>query len=515
MLLVDRADARAARQADLAASPATSWPRISLNSVDLPTPLRPTRPTLASLGRLTRRLVEEPAAPGVEDEVFDLQHGQHLARTKRNCELYAALQHKRIGSGPHPCTGSGGYSKCAAGEAGRPKRCIVPLGFSEPGHSGVPGLHQRFLTCIRCWAMSSRTICDGPCWRRPSSARCSWPGSCRYNRLPSASVFVLASIVVPALLPALFSIVPQRPEIRLRNHLLALAADAGSRACKACSRSPSWPTTRSAWAMRSSGFHSCVRNPATSAGVDHGRAIQRQAHGSTCPGSIDRWRVARPCGVVAAAGATWATPSLLPLALPLALLWLAAPAVARWASQPPAARPASARSAAMPRTLRLIARRTWRFFETFVTPPTTCCRPTTSRRTRSRSSPTAPRRPTSACTCCRPSPRATSAGPGRSRPSSGSKRRSRRCRRWPRFRGHFFNWYDTPDLRALDPAYVSSVDSGNLAGHLIALANACEEWIASRLPPPTGRARHDRHAAARPRGGRSRLRQRAWLTVDA
>ena len=45
-----------------------------------------------------------------------------------------------------------------------------------------------------------------------------------------------------------------------------------------------------------------------------------------------------------------------------------------------------------------------------------------------------------------------------------------------RFRGHFYNWYDTRDLRPLDPRYVSTVDSGNLAGHLIALANACREW---------------------------------------
>ena len=45
-----------------------------------------------------------------------------------------------------------------------------------------------------------------------------------------------------------------------------------------------------------------------------------------------------------------------------------------------------------------------------------------------------------------------------------------------RFRGHFYNWYDTRDLRPLEPQYVSSVDSGNLAGHLIALANACREW---------------------------------------
>ena len=45
-----------------------------------------------------------------------------------------------------------------------------------------------------------------------------------------------------------------------------------------------------------------------------------------------------------------------------------------------------------------------------------------------------------------------------------------------RFRGHFYNWYDTRDLQPLNPRYISSVDSGNLAGHLVALANACREW---------------------------------------
>ena len=48
--------------------------------------------------------------------------------------------------------------------------------------------------------------------------------------------------------------------------------------------------------------------------------------------------------------------------------------------------------------------------------------------------------------------------------------------RLARFRGHFYNWYDTRNLRPLDPQYISSVDSGNLAGHLVALANACSEW---------------------------------------
>ncbi len=45
----------------------------------------------------------------------------------------------------------------------------------------------------------------------------------------------------------------------------------------------------------------------------------------------------------------------------------------------------------------------------------------------------------------------------------------------PRYRGHFYNWYDLTDLRVLDPPYVSTVDSGNLAGHLIALRQACLE----------------------------------------
>ncbi|MET1022719.1 MAG: glucoamylase family protein [Pseudoxanthomonas sp.] len=39
----------------------------------------------------------------------------------------------------------------------------------------------------------------------------------------------------------------------------------------------------------------------------------------------------------------------------------------------------------------------------------------------------------------------------------------------PRHRGHFYNWYDTETLAPLLPRYVSSVDSGNLAGHLLTL----------------------------------------------
>ena len=56
-------------------------------------------------------------------------------------------------------------------------------------------------------------------------------------------------------------------------------------------------------------------------------------------------------------------------------------------------------------------------------------------------------------------------------------------RRLERFRGHFYNWYDTRRCAPLEPKYVSSVDSGNLAGHLIALAHAAEEMAAHRHRP--------------------------------
>ncbi|HXJ91677.1 MAG TPA: glucoamylase family protein [Terriglobia bacterium] len=47
------------------------------------------------------------------------------------------------------------------------------------------------------------------------------------------------------------------------------------------------------------------------------------------------------------------------------------------------------------------------------------------------------------------------------------------AKRLPRYRGHFLNWYDTRSLAALEPRFVSSVDSGNLACCLWALKQGC------------------------------------------
>jgi len=69
----------------------------------------------------------------------------------------------------------------------------------------------------------------------------------------------------------------------------------------------------------------------------------------------------------------------------------------------------------------------------------------------------------------------------------------RTLERMRRFRGHFYNWYDLRDLRVLEPAYISTVDSGNLCGHLIAVRQAClERANGGLLGAPNGSDMHVR-----------------------
>lgn len=69
--------------------------------------------------------------------------------------------------------------------------------------------------------------------------------------------------------------------------------------------------------------------------------------------------------------------------------------------------------------------------------------------------------------------------------------------RLARHRGHLYNWYDTQTLAVLQPAYVSSVDSGNLAGHLLAVAQACRGFAASADAADTATGDALRSIAAR------------------
>jgi cyclic beta-1,2-glucan synthetase len=51
-----------------------------------------------------------------------------------------------------------------------------------------------------------------------------------------------------------------------------------------------------------------------------------------------------------------------------------------------------------------------------------------------------------------------------------------------RYRGHFFNWYDTQTLAPLPPRYISTVDSGNLGCCLVALRQGCLALPNTSLP---------------------------------
>ena len=172
------------------------------------------------------------------------------------------------------------------------------------------------------------------------------------------------------------------------------------------------------------------------------------------------------------------------VAAPFAIAWIASPAIARWTSLSPLVAGRLSVSDADARALRLVARRTWRFFETFVTatdhmlPPDNFQedpKPTVAHRTS----------PTNLGLYLLSAVSARDFGwAGTTETVDRLEATLATMGGLQRFRGHFYNWYDTRDLRPLDPQYVSSVDSGNLAGHLIALANACREWIGRPLAGP-------------------------------
>ena len=53
-----------------------------------------------------------------------------------------------------------------------------------------------------------------------------------------------------------------------------------------------------------------------------------------------------------------------------------------------------------------------------------------------------------------------------------------------KYRGHFFNWYDTQSLQPLQPQYISTVDSGNLAGHLLTLRGGLTSMAGNPIIQP-------------------------------
>src|SRR5262249_27749202 len=169
---------------------------------------------------------------------------------------------------------------------------------------------------------------------------------------------------------------------------------------------------------------------------------------------------------------------------PFVALWMLSPLVGWWISQPREDANEEPLADDELRTLRDTARRTWRFFETFVGPEDHALppdnfqedpRPMVAHRTS----------PTNVGLYLLSTAAAHDFGwlgildtldrlAATLDTLSGLER----------FHGHFYNWYETRERRPLDPKYVSTVDSGTLLGHLLALAEGCRDLLQRPLLGP-------------------------------
>ena len=309
-------------------------------------------------------------------------------------------------------------------------------------------------------------------WALPLQAAIVWTG------------FVLSTIMLSTLLPVVSAIVPRNARITGRSHLRALATDV--RLALSLTALLVVFLAHQAWLMadaigrtlfRLLVSHRHLLDWVTAAQATAGSRLDLAGFYRQMSGGV-------AIGIVAAIVLWWIGNDAWPVAVPFVIAWIAAPAIARWTSlSPPVAGRLSVTDSDR-RALRLVARRTWRFFETFVTaidhmlPPDNFQedpKPTVAHRTS----------PTNLGLYLLSAVSARDFGwAGTTATVDRLDATLAAMGGLQRFRGHFYNWYDTRDLRPLEPQYVSSVDSGNLAGHLIALAGACREWTDRPLAGP-------------------------------
>jgi len=169
-----------------------------------------------------------------------------------------------------------------------------------------------------------------------------------------------------------------------------------------------------------------------------------------------------------AMGLTLVDPARFWVAGPILVLWLASPAIAWWLSCPLTHRKARL-SLGQVQFLGTAARKTWAFFETFVGPDDHWLPPDNYQE---HPAPVVAHRtsPTNMGLSLLANLAAYDFG---YLPVGGLIARTTGALSTmaglERYRGHCFNWYDTQTLKPLKPLYISSVDSGNLAGHLLTL----------------------------------------------
>jgi cyclic beta-1,2-glucan synthetase len=289
--------------------------------------------------------------------------------------------------------------------------------------------------------------------------------------------FILLMISIPPLIPFLLGLVPRHGGISRRSHFRAVLSDL-SLALSHIGLTITFLAYQ-AWLMSDAILRTLVRLCITR------KNLLEWVTAAQAKYAVDLKLLAiyrRMVGGVMFAVAAFLAVNIgrhqaIPVALPFILLWAASPAIARWISEPPKAAEAEPLSASVTQTLRLISRRTWRFFETFVTaedhflPPDNFQedpKPVVAHRTS----------PTNVGVYLLSAIAARDFGwLGTLEAAERIEATLGTLKQLQSFRGHLYNWYDTQTLNPLEPRYVSSVDSGNLAGHILVLGNACRELV--------------------------------------
>ncbi len=285
---------------------------------------------------------------------------------------------------------------------------------------------------------------------------------------------VAAALALGPLLGALAGLVPTRRSIELRHffevgatELVRSLAGAGWQFVQlfAQTRRLLDATLRAAWRLAVSRRRLLEWTTAAQAQAQARYDLPAFLRGDAATGLL--------CLALAVAALSSPHPWLAPA---LFTLWALAPVAAWWSSRPPAVEATGDPPGLEPAQrdyLETLARDTWRFFEHHVgaednhLPPDNLQlepQPTIAHRTS----------PTNIgmyllATCCAREFGWLTTGALIARLEATLDA----VDRLDKHEGHLYNWYDTRSLRLLPPAYVSSVDSGNLAGQLIAVAQAC------------------------------------------
>ncbi|HEU5180313.1 MAG TPA: glucoamylase family protein [Candidatus Polarisedimenticolia bacterium] len=299
-------------------------------------------------------------------------------------------------------------------------------------------------------------------WTLPAVSPLLWTG-----------LFV-GSIVVPAAIPILDGFIPQRRGFSKRSHLRAVGDDIQVAASQTLLTLTM--LAHQAWLMADAISRTLVRLYITKRNLLEWVTAAQASQAADLRLRVFAWRLRWGMLLAAGAGLSFVVlkPSAWPVALPFVLLWLTSPAFAWRISVPPKITTSQVLSPAETRAFRLIARRTWRFFETFVDERNHALPPDNLQEgpdvVAHRTSPTNLGLYLLSTTVAR-----DFGWIGTLETVERLEETLRTMGGLHRIRGHFLNWYDTLDLRPLEPQYVSTVDSGNLAGYLIALSQACRE----------------------------------------